>query len=70
MESVTRPTTPLPNGVAYPVGKSKGGEGMRRALQLYKDRFPQIEAIFVGTRKGDPHGGESEIAITITYSLG
>ena len=31
---------------------------MRRALQLYKDHFPQIEAIFVGTRKGDPHGGE------------
>jgi len=31
---------------------------MRRALQLYKDRFPQIEAIFVGTRKGDPHGAK------------
>ncbi|EPQ51939.1 adenine nucleotide alpha hydrolases-like protein [Gloeophyllum trabeum ATCC 11539] len=39
-----------------PVQRQKGGEGMRHALQLYKDRFPYIEAILVGTRKGDPHG--------------
>jgi len=64
VESVTRPTTPRPNGSAngapnaYPVGTAKGGEGMRRALQLYKIRFPQIEGIFVGTRKGDPHGAK------------
>jgi FAD synthetase len=39
------------------VGKSKGGEGMRQALELYKDQFPHIESILVGTRRGDPHGG-------------
>ncbi|KAJ3507496.1 hypothetical protein NMY22_g16910 [Coprinellus aureogranulatus] len=29
------------------VGKSKGGEGMREALQRYKDRFPHISAILI-----------------------
>ncbi|KAI0822382.1 hypothetical protein BC628DRAFT_1417787 [Trametes gibbosa] len=36
----------------------KGGEGMRAALALYKTRFPQIEAILIGTRRGDPHGAK------------
>jgi FAD synthetase len=38
-------------------GKSKGGEGMRRGLELYKQRYSDIDAILVGTRRGDPHGG-------------
>lgn len=56
VESVTRPSTPRANG-ARPVGKALGGEGMRRALEVYKSRFPHIEAILIGTRRGDPHGG-------------
>ncbi|KAL5520699.1 FAD1 [Sanghuangporus sanghuang] len=59
IESVTRPASPQPNGTGkekYPVGKSKGGEGMRRALEVYKHDFPHVEAILVGTRRGDPHG--------------
>jgi len=39
------------------VGKAKGGEGMRQALQSYKDQFPHITAILIGTRRTDPHGG-------------
>lgn len=39
-----------------PVGNAKGGEGMRQALQMYKDRFPRITAILIGTRRTDPHG--------------
>ncbi|KAG1743753.1 uncharacterized protein EDB91DRAFT_1236711 [Suillus paluster] len=39
-----------------PVGTARGGEGMRRALELYKLRFPAIQAILVGTRRSDPHG--------------
>lgn len=39
-----------------PVGTARGGEGMRRALELYKLRFPAIQAILVGTRRTDPHG--------------
>ncbi len=34
------------------------GEGMRVSLELYKARFPGVEAIVIGTRRSDPHGGE------------
>lgn len=37
--------------------KAKGGEGMRLALEIYKEKFPGIEGIFIGTRRTDPHGG-------------
>ncbi|KAF5348054.1 hypothetical protein D9758_010008 [Tetrapyrgos nigripes] len=30
------------------VGKSKGGEGMRQALQIYKDKHPNITGILIG----------------------
>lgn len=40
------------------VGSSKGGEGMRQALETYKDQFPEISAILIGTRRTDPHGSE------------
>lgn len=40
------------------VGKAKGAEGMRQALEMYKNRFPHISAILIGTRRTDPHGGE------------
>jgi len=39
-----------------PVGTARGGEGMRRALELYKLRLPAIQAILIGTRRTDPHG--------------
>ncbi|KAI6112347.1 adenine nucleotide alpha hydrolases-like protein [Pisolithus thermaeus] len=39
-----------------PVGEARGGEGMRRALEMYKSRFPRIQAILIGTRRTDPHG--------------
>ncbi|KAI6126701.1 hypothetical protein F5141DRAFT_351972 [Pisolithus sp. B1] len=42
--------------VNFPVGEARGGEGMRRALELYKSRFPRIQAILIGTRRTDPHG--------------
>lgn len=38
--------------------KAKGGEGMRQALARYKDRFPHVEAILIGTRRTDPNGGK------------
>jgi FAD synthetase len=47
--------TQIPRALA--VGKAKGGEGMRQALDIYKTRFPNISAILVGTRRSDPHGG-------------
>lgn len=33
------------------------GVGMKHALAVYKERFPHIEAILIGTRRTDPHGG-------------
>ncbi|KAF8579977.1 adenine nucleotide alpha hydrolases-like protein [Ramaria rubella] len=36
----------------------KGGDSMKHALETYKTQFPDIEAIFVGVRRGDPHGGK------------
>jgi FAD synthetase len=39
-----------------PIGKAKGeATTMREALQLYKDHFPRITAILIGTRRTDPH---------------
>jgi FAD synthetase len=73
IESVTRPATPSlvsrascegessAMATSYPVGKARGGEGMRRALETYKERFPHIFAILVGTRRDDPHGGTSNL---------
>lgn len=40
------------------VGKAKGGMGMLEALEVYKERFPNISAILIGTRRTDPHGGK------------
>ena len=65
VESVTRPTTPRANNV-HPVGKALGGEGMRRALEVYKARLPHIEAILIGTRRGDPHGGTCHSVIFLS----
>jgi FAD synthetase len=33
------------------------GAGMREALESFRARFPMVEAILVGTRRTDPHGG-------------
>ncbi|VDB85145.1 unnamed protein product [Peniophora sp. CBMAI 1063] len=38
--------------------KAKGGEGMRQALARYKDKFPHVQAILIGTRRTDPNGGK------------
>ncbi|TFY58475.1 hypothetical protein EVJ58_g6397 [Rhodofomes roseus] len=62
VETVAGPATPGPaatNGVIAGAGttlKAKGGEGMKRALEVYKEQFPHIDAILIGTRRSDPHG--------------
>lgn len=42
---------------------------MRLALELYKARFPQVEAILIGTRRSDPHGGECLLLASHTASF-
>jgi len=59
VESVTEPSSPASYMVPLPghvPAKAKGGEGMKGALAIYKERFPHIEAILIGTRRTDPHG--------------
>ncbi|EPT01870.1 hypothetical protein FOMPIDRAFT_1023106 [Fomitopsis schrenkii] len=62
VETVSGPATPGPaatNGATAQAGartRAKGGEGMKRALEHYKEKFPHIEAILIGTRRADPHG--------------
>ncbi|KAK7042470.1 FAD synthetase [Favolaschia claudopus] len=62
-EAVESVVTPFPrNGTDYivsapkAVGKAKGSEGMKQALEIYKNKFPNIDAILIGTRRSDPHG--------------
>ncbi|KAH8083348.1 adenine nucleotide alpha hydrolases-like protein [Cristinia sonorae] len=55
VESVTQPATP---GSQNPPKPQKGGEGMKVALEHYKAKFPEIEAILIGTRRTDPHGAK------------
>ncbi|KAL9580091.1 MAG: hypothetical protein Q9212_004702 [Teloschistes hypoglaucus] len=39
-------------------GGGKGGGGMKEAFTQYLSRNPDVSAIFVGTRRTDPHGGK------------
>ncbi|KAJ7672551.1 hypothetical protein DFH06DRAFT_1176690 [Mycena polygramma] len=62
-ERVESVITPAPgSGADYmaaapkAVGKAKGSEGMKEALEIYKNKCPHIDAILIGTRRGDPHG--------------
>ncbi|PPQ77947.1 hypothetical protein CVT25_015422 [Psilocybe cyanescens] len=62
VESVVTPA-PQADGSNYvdapkSVGKAKGGAGMREALEMYKEMFPHITAILIGTRRTDPHGAK------------
>ncbi|KAL0946167.1 hypothetical protein HGRIS_012430 [Hohenbuehelia grisea] len=65
-EPVESVTTPFANGkftlsldpAPHAVGKSKGGEGMRKALEIYQSRFPKVTGILIGTRRSDPHGAK------------
>ena len=60
VESITVPSSPSSAAAISPGKgpvKAKGGEGMRDALAAYKEQFPHIEAILIGTRRTDPHGG-------------
>ncbi|GJJ16129.1 hypothetical protein Clacol_010409 [Clathrus columnatus] len=39
--------------------RQSGLSGMKHALQVYKDKFPVVEAILIGIRRTDPHGGST-----------
>lgn len=51
------------------VGKAKGGEGMRQALEMYKAQLPHINGILIGTRRTDPHGGMRNLTLAVIPTL-
>ncbi|KAF8480208.1 adenine nucleotide alpha hydrolases-like protein [Russula ochroleuca] len=42
---------------------TKGTDNMRQALELYRARFPEVEAILIGTRRTDPHGATLDFRV-------
>lgn len=50
--TATSAETVTPDGDA-----STDGVNMRKALELYRTYCPTVEAILIGTRRTDPHGG-------------
>ena len=50
--------TVLTPGSGTPSQPNKGGgEGMKKALETYKSKFPHIKGILIGTRRTDPYCG-------------
>ena len=49
--------------------RSKSSEEMRRALEQYKKKFPNIAAIIIGTRRTDPHGGKPNFVLSDPFSI-
>lgn len=43
--------------------RTNGTDSMPRALELFRARFPTVEAIFVGTRRTDPHGATLDFRV-------
>ena len=52
VETVMTPASGIPSQP-----KKGGGEGMKRALEAYKTKFPGVEGILIGTRRTDPYCG-------------
>lgn len=77
-EDGTEPSSTISSGASSPMlnihETAKGkGVGMKHALAVYKERLPHIEAILIGTRRTDPHGGlcaSSLMVLTHPLTLG
>ena len=63
--SISTCTPPRSVGTSERFGDAStdGTENMREALELYRARFPTVEAILIGTRRADPHGGAPSITL-------
>jgi FAD synthetase len=53
--SVETVMTPASGTPSQP--KKGGGEGMKKALEMYKSEFPHVKGILIGTRRTDPYCG-------------
>lgn len=52
IETVMTPASGIPSQP-----KKGGGEGMKKALEAYKSKFPDVKGILIGTRRTDPYCG-------------
>lgn len=52
IETVMTPGSGIPSQP-----KKGGGEGMKKALEAYKTKFPDVKGILIGTRRTDPYCG-------------
>ena len=52
VEAVMTPGSGMPSQP-----KKGGGEGMKKALEAYKSKFPRVQGILIGTRRTDPYCG-------------
>jgi FAD synthetase len=52
VETVMTPASGIPSQP-----KKGGGEGMKKALEAYKNKFPHVKGILIGSRKTDPYCG-------------
>lgn len=50
IETVMTPASGIPSQP-----KKGGGEGMKKALEAYKSKFPDVKGILIGTRRTDPY---------------
>ena len=48
---------------------TNGTNHMREALELYRTSFPTVEAILIGTRRADPHGGAHTMSFSASVFL-
>ncbi|KAI0293922.1 hypothetical protein BC826DRAFT_1013244 [Russula brevipes] len=56
-------TTPVETLSPYGDVSANGANNMREALELYRARFPTVEAILIGTRRTDPHGATLDFRV-------
>lgn len=46
-----------------------GGEGMKKALETYKNKFPHVKGILIGTRRTDPYCGMFRVSDLVVNSI-
>jgi FAD synthetase len=61
--------TPDPSSTSHDDVSDNESGNMREALELYRARFPAVEAILIGTRRTDPHGGPCPISLSTSPFL-
>jgi FAD synthetase len=65
VETVMTPASGIPSQP-----NKGGGEGMKKALETYKNKFPRVKGILIGTRRTDPYCGKFIVLHWAVNSIG